>query len=245
MNQPVFEEYEQLYYSYQTVGRGLCSKEQLQTSFEQQALHYEELFGPFLEQDQNIQCLDFGCGYGNILYFLRKKGFNNAVGIDSDQEQIKLAQTLGLNAKVGNVLEEIHHFDNVGLMFAFDIIEHLDKNSAISFLKSALQGLQLGGLMVIQCPCADGFSGAHDIYNDYTHKWGASSNMLSQLLYTVGFQKVLILDPTLPQFPASAKRKFFLRSRKVSRQVTALFLRLLGVRVPQVWANSQVALAWK
>jgi hypothetical protein len=133
----------------------------------------------------------------------------------------------------------------VGLVGAFDLIEHLDKNSAIDFLKTTLANLIPGGMLVLQCPCADGFNGAHDVFNDYTHKWGASSTMLTQLLYTVGYERVVILDPTLPQFPATIQRKLFFGTRYLARKGVNLGLRLLGAKIPPVWGTSQIALAWK
>jgi SAM-dependent methyltransferase len=245
VEQPVFEEYERVYYGYQTQGRGLLSAEQLGVAFEQQSQTYAELFGNLLPPDKSILCLDYGCGYGNFLYFLRQQGYHHCVGIDSDARQVELARSLTLEARVGNVLTEVESFTHVGLIAAFDLIEHLDKNSAVYFLKSALASLSSGGMMVIQCPCADGLNGSHDIYNDYTHKWGASSNMLSQLLYTVGFERVIVLDPSLPGFPNSIQRKIFLALRRSARKISGVFLRLLGVKIPPIWGSSQVALAWK
>lgn len=131
------------------------------------------------------------------------------------------------------------------MVSAFDLIEHLDKNDAVRLLESAVIALRDDGMLIIQCPCADGFSGAHDLCNDLTHRWAPSSNMLRQLLMTVGFKRVQLIDMTLPPYPQGMQRKLMMTTRKVLRKLTVLWLRLIGVHPPRVWSNSVVAIAWK
>lgn len=240
-----FEYYEKVYYSYQTKGRGILSKEELIDKFEQKYNRYEELLGEFLPRDREAQCIDLGCGYGNFLYFLNKKGYKKCLGFDNDISQIKLAESLDLNVKCTDALSELKNLKEIDLISALDFIEHINKNNAVYCLETCFQALSMNGILLLQCPCADGFTGAHDVFNDLTHRWGASSNMLSQLLYTVGFKEVRILDPSLPEFPTTLRRKLLFLTRKTVRHLLSFVFRLVGIKTPRIWANSQIAIAWK
>jgi SAM-dependent methyltransferase len=239
------EYYEQVCYSYQTVGRGVLTAPDLERTFERMALSYDETVGPFLPADRATPCLDLACGYGNWLYYLRKKGFTNMRGLDLDPKQVELAKALNLPAEIGDIRDALTGASTFGLISAFDLIEHLEKSTAVRMLQQIHASLLPGGVLILQCPCADGFTGAHDICNDMTHKWGASSNMLNGLLRAVGFGEVRIIDTSMAPFPQGAKRKFLRLIRKLVRAGLQITLRAGGVKPPAVWSNSQIAVAWK
>jgi SAM-dependent methyltransferase len=239
------EYYEQVSYSYQTIARGLLNAQDLRTTFERMAAAYDETVGPLLPVDRSTPCLDLACGYGNWLYYLQKKGFTHTRGVDLDPKQVELARALGLPAEIDDIRGALTETSKFGLISAFDLVEHLEKSTAVRLLQQAHAALLPGGLLVLQCPCADGFTGSHDICNDLTHKWGASSNMLNGLLKAVGFGEVRIIDATLPPFPRGLKRRLLAVSRKAARKVLQLMMRAAGVKPPAIWSNSQIALAWK
>lgn len=239
------EPYEEVYYSFQTQARGLLRPEELIAAFDQKVNTYDEMFFNILPTEKNVKCIDCGCGYGNFLYYLCAKGYTEVTGFDLDPIQVSLAVSLGLNAKIGNAIQEIAKMQNIGLISALDFIEHLDKNQAVCFLQSALRALIPDGMLILRCPCADGFSGSHDFCNDLTHKWNASSNMLRQLLKTVGFDRIQILDQTVPPFPGTFARRLFFRLRRAARKVMSPLFLLLGIVVPEVWHPSQIAIAYK
>lgn len=237
--------FERLYYGFQTEGRGLIDASDLTAAFESAARRYDELLLGHLAGRENEPALDLGCGYGNFLYYLRKKGFGLASGVDLDPNQVALANSLGLTAVVGGVDEHLAASPPLGLIVALDLIEHLSKNNAIRLLELAHQKLQPGGLLIIQCPCADGFTGAHDTFNDLTHQWSASSNMLKQLLMAIGFARVTVLDLTLTYYPGSIGSRLKNLTRKLARKCANLVFKILGIKAPAIWSNSQMAIAWK
>ena len=239
------EYYEEIYYGHQVEGRGLLTTAQLQQTFDTTSDLYDEILGPLLPTDKMEVCVDCACGYGNFLYFLRRNGFANTTGYDTDRRQVELAKSIQLNAILGNALEAPRAVTNAGLIAAIDFIEHLDKSTAVRFLQDCHASLRVGGMLIVQCPCADGFTGSHDLCNDLTHRWAASSNMLGQLLRTVGFSKVKILDLTVPEYPTAMKRKILFACRRFARRLLYFPLRLLGISPPKIWANSQIAIAWK
>lgn len=240
-----FEFYEDFYYSYQVQGRGVLNSKDLLSLFEYENKDYDDLIGFALPNNRDIDCLDLGCGYGNFLYYLKSKGFKNTKGFDLDDNQIALAKSLKLNVEKKDVNDAFGNVANYGLISAFDLLEHLDKNKAVKLLLNIYNALNKNGLLILQCPCTDGFTGAHDMTNDLTHKWAATSNMLNQLLMATGFNKVIIIDLTMPPNPKRLGRKIILVLRKISRIIACVFMRLLGIKIPRVWSNSQIAVAWK
>jgi len=239
------EYYETFYYAGQTAGRGLVTKASLQVVFEKMAVHYDEALGTFLPSDRALPCLDLACGYGNWLYFVRSKGFTNVIGVDTDPAQIQLARLLDLPAIHRDASEAMAAGEHYGMISALDLLEHLDKNDAVRLLQSIFRSLIKTGVLVIRMPCADGFNGAHDAFNDLTHRWAASSNMLRQLLTTVGFTRVEVIDPSLPRFPKTFKSFAKRAIRLCSRKLLSLPLRAAGMQTPTIWAPSQIAVAWK
>lgn len=239
------EHYERIYYAYQVAGRGITTPDELRAHFESASRQYDELVGPLLPADKTVPALDLACGYGNWLYFLQRKGYANCRGVDLDPQQVALARSIGLPAEIGDVSAAIPQASTLGLVSAFDLLEHLDKNTAVRLLEQIVHALRPGGMLVVRMPCADGFAGAHDMCNDLTHRWGASSNMLSQLLMTVGFASVRVVDLTLPPYPLGAKNRIKYAVRRVARAMLTLVLRVAGISTPRVWSSSQLVVAWK
>jgi SAM-dependent methyltransferase len=239
------EKHELFYYGYQTVGRGVTSSAMLEQRFIRQAVVYDELIGKLLPTDLDARCVDLGCGYGNFLYYLTAQGRKNAVGFDLTESQVEWAKSLGLNANIGDARTALQDAKDLALVAAFDLIEHLDKNDVVDLLLAAHRALMPGGILLVQCPCADGFRGAHDLCNDFTHKWAPTSNTLRQILGAAGFKKVQLIDMTLPPFPNSASMKVKLRIRKLARSMLKPLLTALGTGVPEIWSNSVIAVAWK
>jgi SAM-dependent methyltransferase len=237
------EPYEQFYYSHQTKGRGLQSAQELTRAFELMARSSDEIFGPLLPK--NGVAVDIACGYGSMLFYFEKRGLT-ASGFDLDQNQIDLARSIGLNARHGDLSTEVKQINGpVNVISAMDVIEHLHKNDAIELLRQIYERLPSGGLLLLRCPCADGFTGAYDVFNDLTHKWGATSVVVRQLLVAIGFARVELMDISLPRYPSTLRSKARARALKITRRFAGLFLQLLGIKAPEIWSTSVVAVAWK
>jgi len=239
------EEYERFYYGYQTIGRGATSVEALQNRLEAHTFIYDELLKGHLDQVAPGLAIDLGCGYGNFLYYLRARHWADAAGYDLTEGQVALAQSLGLNAQLGDARQALDSQQDVSLVAAFDLIEHLSKNDAVALLRQSHQVLKDGGLMIVQCPCADGFRGAHDFCNDLTHRWAPTSNTLSQMLGAAGFSRVTLIDLTLPPFPRTLRSRIRNFVRRMAGLAAKPALAALGVGTPKIWSNSMIALGWK
>jgi SAM-dependent methyltransferase len=236
------EPYERFYYSFQTQGRGLTRPEQLTEAFERFAVSNEELFGRLLPE--NGSALDIACGHGHMLFYLGKRGLK-ATGFDLDENQVQLARSIGLDARCADLSALDLREKELDVISAMDVIEHLPKSDAIELLQKIYAGLSDRGILLLRCPCADGFLGAHDVYNDLTHRWGATSVVLRQILQAVGFQRIELIDISVARYPKGLRSKARTLIVKASRSVATVILRLLGMPLPTIWSSSVIALAWK
>ncbi len=237
-------DYKSRYYAYQTTARGLVDEAALQSRFARQARWYARRLKRYLPSDRTARCLDLPCGYGNFLFFLRAQGYRNVHGVDADPEQVRLARLLGLPAETGDAFAVLAAGDaRYQMISSLDFLEHLDKDSAMSFLEKCYAGLSPGGTLLMRMPCADGPFGAHDAWNDITHQWGMSSTVIRTLLELNGFESIHILDERpMPTGGLGLLRwlAFF-----PARAMASLCCAALGIRPPKIWSRSMLAIARK
>jgi SAM-dependent methyltransferase len=238
------EPYDKAYYDYQTKARGLLTKEDLISHFENLAKYYDSRLSSYLPKDKQAYCLDVPSGFGNFLYFLQKKGYSNLQGIDMDPKQVELATLLDLPAVQGDAFTVMS--DNQGaydLITSLDFIEHLNKNEALEFLSLSYGTLKSGGTLILRAPCGDGPFGAHDAWNDLTHQWGMTSNLVRALLEMHGFEKIEIFDERpQPKGVINTVRWLMFFPAKM---IADGFCWALGMRPPAIWTRSMVAVGHK
>jgi len=238
------ESYEKAYYDYQTKARGLLTKESLIARFEQLSKWYNGRLSPYLPKDKQAQCLDIPCGFGNFLYFLKGKGYQNIKGVDLDSKQVELASLVGLPAKQGDAFQTLSDEEaSFDLITSLDFIEHLDKDKVLGFLSLSYSGLKPGGAIILRAPCGDGPFGAHDAWNDLTHQWGMTSNVVRTLLEMHGFEDVKILDerPQPSGLIDTVRWLVFFPAKMIADG----FCMALGMRPPAVWTRSMIAIGYK
>ena len=236
--------YRAQYYKYQTKARGLLDAETLEIRFEKLSTWYWSRLKSKLPRQLNAKCLDLPCGYGNFLYFLRAKGYSDIRGYDLDEAQVGLAKLLALPAYEGDIFHVLANGDSLyDMISSFDFIEHIPKDDALKFLDLCRDSLRPGGVLILRTPCADGPFGAHDANNDITHEWSMTSNVLKTILEMSGFSRVEVLDER-PQ-PTSVIETFRWLIFYPTKLIADFFCIALGMRPPQVWSRSMIAIAYK
>jgi len=238
--------YEQRWYDYQTIARGLLTVDQLTRAFESCSEQYWYSLRSYLPVNKSQLCLDLPCGYGNFLYFLKKHGYQNCRGYDLDRSQVALAQSLGLQAAQADAFIVLANLtETPSLIASIDFVEHLEKSSALRFLEACYERLSPGGTLILRTPCADGPFGAHDVHNDITHQWGLTSNSLRCVLAMVGFSSIQVLDIPGVSPSGGAVQAARWAACKMSRWVAGILLRIMCVGSPSVWGPSMWAVAIK
>ncbi len=148
-------------------------------------------YGKHLPKDKNATILDIGCGDGNFVYWLNKRGYNNAYGIDISQEQIDKGRQLGIgNLECGDLID---YLGNRGKKFDFiiarDVIEHFTRNEVFEILALVSKNLNDGGRFVMQVPNGQGLFYTSVFYGDYTHEMAYTASSVNQVILNTGFKK--------------------------------------------------------
>lgn len=180
----------------------------LMSNLKRQARGLKQHFGDFLPTDKNVKIADLGCGSGGLIWWLQQSGYTNAIGVDGSQEQVNIAQQLGIkNVVVGDVFDFLKEGGDYNLLFARDLIEHFEKQVVFDFLGDCLTFLEPGGNIVIQVPNAESPFFGRIRYGDFTHEVAFTPSSVSQLLSALGFVNIKVL----PWHPAITDFKSFIR----------------------------------
>jgi len=151
-----------------------------------------------LPTNKDAQILDIGCGFGQILLSLRKKGYKNLSGIDISEEAVEFCGQQELNVR--KIDDLIDFCDVTSKRYDFiimsHVIEHLDKSSIIETLALIRQNLlKKGGSMIVTVPNAQSNTGCYWAYEDFTHHTLFTAGSLFFVLKSAGFETVEFLDP--------------------------------------------------
>jgi 2-polyprenyl-3-methyl-5-hydroxy-6-metoxy-1,4-benzoquinol methylase len=154
--------------------------------------HYDfKIFPHIKNYSKDSHILELGCGPGHLINYLRKKGFNNTLGIDISNEQIEIAKSKGHNVILADAIEFLKSSNRgYDIIFAFDFIEHFTKNELLEMTKLIYNILNDSGIFIVRTPNGQGVFGGTVIYGDLTHQTIFTPNSLTQLLLQAGFKKV-------------------------------------------------------
>ena len=150
----------------------------------------------FLEKylKKEYKILDIGCGAGDLLKKLKKRGYCNLFGIDPSDNSIRVLNDSGIAGCVGNIFDEVP----LGLENSFDVVlctavmEHIyDLRQAILQLKKYIN--KQSGKIYIDVPAVEGFDKyITPIPNYFNHEHinYFSLNSLDNLLNENGLSRV-------------------------------------------------------
>ena len=171
--------------------------------FERASLGYEWNYGSYVNLlPKNASVLDVGCGIGQCLYWLDKRGFK-AVGVDGSVEQLEQARKI--LADEGR-LEHADAFeflkDNTNkfeAVIANDLIEHFTRTEALDFSDAVYNTLKPGGIFIVKVPNAICPSAGH-FFDNITHERPYTDISIKQLLRVAGFEEMNVFSFEHPPF---------------------------------------------
>ena len=154
---------------------------------------WDKYYGRFLPKDKRVKIVDIGCGGGEIVFWLRERGYENVIGVEADRNQVESAKKFNLsNIELGDFREFLRNRKNYfDCIMARDVIEHFDKTEIFEVLDILYAALKGGGTMIIQTPNAASFLGNYYRYYDFTHCLCFSRTSLHHVLKTAGFSEVV------------------------------------------------------
>jgi 2-polyprenyl-3-methyl-5-hydroxy-6-metoxy-1,4-benzoquinol methylase len=164
----------------------------------------------FIPHNKKATILDIGCGDGNLVYWLKSKGYENVEGVDISPEQIESGLSLGIsNLYIGDIsifLQDIK--GKYDLIIARDVFEHFTKQEFFDALILIRKALVDNGKLIIQVPNGEGINYTSIFYGDITHEMAFTRSSLRQLTMATGFRNVTVY----PINPYPKGIKGFIRS---------------------------------
>lgn len=146
--------------------------------------------------NKDARILDLGCGIGEFIYFLRKKGYENIIGVDGSKENIECCRRLQETAKFIN--DDIFSYlkrdnEKFDCIVFNDVIEHLTKEEVVDILLEIKDNIKKGGTLIIKTPnMANPFVNTAGRYIDFTHETGFTEWSMRQVLFATGFSDVVV-----------------------------------------------------
>jgi SAM-dependent methyltransferase len=171
-------------------------------------------------------------------------GYKFFVGYDLDPHQVQIARSLDLPAQEGDAFRVLEgDTEGLDLISSLDFVEHLSKDNALRFIALCHDHLRPAGVLILRTPCADGPFSGRDAWNDLTHRWTMTSNVLRVILEMHGFERIAILDerPQPSNFVNCLRYLAFFPTRVGA----SLLCHLLGVLPPAIWSSSMWGVAYK
>jgi 2-polyprenyl-3-methyl-5-hydroxy-6-metoxy-1,4-benzoquinol methylase len=236
--------YREAFYNRQAEWHGYTSLDFAKSKHDQRLAYYDWYTRGWLPQDRATPILDIGCGSGQFLYFLRERGYDQAIGLDLDRTQVEVARGLGLNA-VGASVSDFLADDRreYGLVAMLDILEHFTREELYPLLESVSARLAPGGRLIASVPNADSPQAARAIFADITHEIAFTPTSLSELFFCHGLKVREFRDPW--PAPVSRVRQGYRAVSLLMRKLEAVRLRLLGFEAPEYWSSVIWVLAEK
>ena len=140
--------------------------------------------------------MDLPCGEGRFTFAVKEMGYMNVLGVDLDQKRVFRGCKLGLPLLAGEIFEILtNEADNgIDMIVSMDFLEHLEKDQVVDYVELVYKKLASGGRFIVRTPCANGPLGASHVFNDFTHKWGATVGVLRAILTAAGFKMCGFLE---------------------------------------------------
>lgn len=132
--------------------------------------------------------IDLGCGRGEFLEIL-KENFIPSAGVEKEPSLCAILKEKNLNFFQMDVLEFLEkkpiEFDSI---VSFHLIEHLNFNEALKFLKLIYESLPKNGFLLIETPNPSSLFSLINFYKDPEHKTPWHPETLKFFLNEIGFE---------------------------------------------------------
>ncbi len=164
-----------------------------------QERYFRKNYLPYLPKDKNARIVDLGTGLGHVLFFLKRAGYNNILGVDVGHEVIEFCK----EHKFPVVEEEIvtwlkQNQNSADALVLNDVLEHQTKPEMWAMLEAMRDALKPGGVVLIKVPnMGNPLLGNDSRYLDITHQNGFNENSLRQALFMAKYSKVHVIGPDI------------------------------------------------
>lgn len=150
----------------------------------------------FLKTLEEKDFLEVGCGAGDLLYSLEKRGYTG-LGIDLSSEAVELARnrlTKGTVSTENKGLDEVS--GEYSIVIASEVLEHHEDD--IGFLKKLRDRLKGGGYLLITVPARMDKWGPNDEFCGHIRRY--ERDELRDKIEKSGFEPLLIYSYGVPVY---------------------------------------------
>jgi len=172
--------------------------------FEEQKWFFGKEIIPHFPENKSSRILDIGCGNGSLLAAAKENGYANITGIDISEEQVEIANQLGVKeVRQGNLNDMISSGNETyDLITGMDIIEHFSKDELTDLVVNLKKILNPGGMVMFRTPNMDAPLTSVFSFGDFTHECLLNKSSALQLMKSCGYTRsevfaslLLIKDP--------------------------------------------------
>lgn len=207
--------------------------------------HYKLNFGRYLPAKMDARILEIGCGGGHFLYFLKKKGYTNYLGIDLSDEAVELCrERITSYVEKADAFSFLMNQENLyDAIYSSDVIEHIQKDKILVLLTLVYKALKPSGVLLLRLPNMGNPFALNGRYRDFTHECGYTEKSIFQVLYLSGFRVIHIKPDQL-----YGKSINFYVSKIISNILYAIIGKLFwyqGFTSPKILSSRMVVIAGK
>jgi len=224
---------EQLYTNYTSTQENRGGQDHTQL-FNQQLFYFTKELIPLLSKDKQSKILDIGCGNGAMIKAAMNAGYTQVQGIDLSPEQIKTAQSMGID-KVSCIGIDDYLTENKGgfdVILAIDVIEHFTKSELVAYLNKIKTALEPGGMVLFRTPNMDAPLTSVYSFGDFTHECLLNKSSAEQVMASAGFSQIEVL-------PSMILAQGFVKEtiRKITWRCVVLCLKIMLFASGRTWSG--------
>ncbi|MFW8600180.1 methyltransferase domain-containing protein [Desulfobacterota bacterium M19] len=155
-------------------------------------LFHRRNYSSLIPESQKSKILVSSSGVGYFQYSLRKWGYEDVKGIDSDPQKVKYAQIKGFNSECANCFDYLQETkEKYDLIFAEQEVNHLTRNEFRVFIKLCYNALKQNGRLIINAAnSANPIIATEYLGNNIDHYTSFTENNMRQFFSLTDFNKV-------------------------------------------------------
>jgi 2-polyprenyl-3-methyl-5-hydroxy-6-metoxy-1,4-benzoquinol methylase len=195
------------------------------TDFQYSVEVFEADLSNYLPDNKEVPILDVGCGWGQLLWWLREKGYTNIQGIDIGKAQEEHGKSIGID--IICVKDSTSFLENPDskykLVIMNHMIEHMPAAEGIKLLKAVYKSLLPGGRVIVQTPNLCAIGANHGRYIEISHVTGYTESSLHQIVSLAGFSNIELFG-SKTVFKLAPRRLVLLLLQFISRAIWRIML---------------------
>lgn len=118
------------------------------------------------KENSSIKIVDAGCGTGGMLDVLKNSGYSDIQGFDLSADAIEFCKQKKMNAFLGDVvlIEQYYEKNSIDVIICNDILCYFQTLEEQQKIMTSFESvLKKGGIIILNLPAFESFSGMHDI----------------------------------------------------------------------------------